>query len=156
MADFALDLSRMLDKAKGQTELAVRKVMLETFQKVVMKSPVGNPDLWVAKDPKTGEYVDYIGLNGMPEGYVGGRFRANWQVGYGAINTTTTEDTDKSGRSTVSRISGLVAAAPLWGMSIYMTNSLPYAVALEHGHSTQAPVGMVRTTLAEIVAHYGS
>ncbi|WP_256203847.1 MULTISPECIES: hypothetical protein [unclassified Pseudomonas] len=27
-------------------------------------------------------------------------------------------------------------------------NNLPYAIPLEYGHSTQAPAGMVRVTLA--------
>ncbi|ATV18020.1 hypothetical protein CFN58_28435 [Pseudomonas avellanae] len=30
----------------------------------------------------------------------------------------------------------------------YITNSLPYAIPLEFGHSTQAPGGMVRITVA--------
>lgn len=133
MAEFALDLSRMLDKAKDRTDLAVRKVMLETFQKVVMKSPVDT-----------------------------GRFRANWVIGIGALNTATTEATDKSGSATLSAITSSVQSAKILdGVSTFCTNSLPYAHVLEYGRangapgSLQAPSGMVRITLTEIVSKYG-
>ena len=33
---------------------------------------------------------------------------------------------------------------------IYISNSLPYAVALENGHSRQAPQGVFRTVLPEV------
>lgn len=33
---------------------------------------------------------------------------------------------------------------------VYITNSLPYIVALEHGHSKQAPKGMVKMTVNEL------
>ena len=73
-----------------------------------------------------------------------GRFRANWMSGYGAVNYTTTADTDKDGTETSGRIaSGLMQ----WdGATLYVTNSLPYAQRLEDGWSKQAPGGMVGLT----------
>jgi hypothetical protein len=35
------------------------------------------------------------------------------------------------------------------GHTIYIVNNLPYANALENGHSKQAPSGMVKVTLQE-------
>ena len=35
------------------------------------------------------------------------------------------------------------------GDTAYLVNNLPYAVPLEYGHSSQAPAGMVRVTIAE-------
>ena len=34
------------------------------------------------------------------------------------------------------------------GQMAYIINNLPYAIPLEFGHSTQAPGGMVRVTVA--------
>lgn len=124
--DFSLDLSRLIKKAKGNTEIAVRKVMLETFSRVVMKSPVDT-----------------------------GRFRANWQSGIGKYSTETSEETDKNGAITIGKISTIIDGVKLDGRHVYLVNSLPYATQLEYGSSKQAPAGMVRTTLAEITARYG-
>ena len=33
------------------------------------------------------------------------------------------------------------------GQTIFITNSLPYAMRLEHGYSKQAPAGMVKLTV---------
>lgn len=124
---FALDLSRLVEKAQGKTEVAIRKVMLETFSRVVLKSPVDT-----------------------------GRFRSNWFVGVGGINGETTEQHDPSGSRTLGRISADVLSAPIDGRSIYLTNSLPYSIRLENGYSKQAPAGMVALTLTEIASKYGA
>jgi hypothetical protein len=125
---FSLDLSRLVAKANGQADTVVRKIMLETFRGVVMKTPV---DLGTA--------------------------RANWVVGHGALNFTTSDATDKGGGATVARIASDVATARLTdGSSVFCTNSLPYALKLENGHSKQTPAGMVKLTLTEITAKYGA
>jgi hypothetical protein len=50
-----------------------------------------------------------------------------------------------------------VNAIPLSGQKIFLTNALPYAIRLENGWSkTQAPQGMVKLSLAEITAKYGT
>lgn len=131
---FALDLSRLVAKAKGQTELVVRKVMLEAFRGVVMKTAVDT-----------------------------GRARANWTVGHGSPNTTTSDATDKGGGSTLGKIASEVQTAKIAdSMSIYLTNALVYVPILEYGRgngspgSLQSPQGMVRVTLAEIASRYGA
>lgn len=126
MGQFSLDLSRLVEKAKGRTELVVKKVMLEAFERVVMKSPVDT-----------------------------GRFRANWVASIGEYSRVVSESTDQDGSKTTGDINAAVSAMQLRGQTIYLTNSLPYATRLEYGYSKQAPIGMVRTTLAEITAHYG-
>lgn len=73
-----------------------------------------------------------------------GRFRANWVPGINAVNTTTTEATDKQGDDTQEKI---FAAIPKPGGIFYITNSLPYARRLEYeGWSKQMPAGVVRIT----------
>jgi hypothetical protein len=88
-------------------------------------------------------------VNGLVAGkdYVGGRFRANWHLSIGVVENVTFDDVDPSGAET---IAGLVAAISDFtaGQMVYLINNLPYAIPLEFGHSTQAPSGMVRVTVA--------
>ena len=74
-----------------------------------------------------------------------GRFKANWNVSYGAPNTTTSAST-ASARATAEVRKSLTL--PVGGV-VYLTNSLPYALRLEYGWSKQAPTGMVRLTATE-------
>lgn len=83
------------------------------------------------------------------KGYVGGRFRGNWQVGIGSINEDTSAPPDKSGAAAISRGSSAVTTWKIGSGTIYLTNSLPYAKPLEYGYSRQAPSGMVRLTVQD-------
>jgi hypothetical protein len=118
---FALNIASFVDKAKAAPAQVVRKVGLDMATRVVMRSPVDT-----------------------------GRFRANWNVAFGHVDTLTTPSTDKSGGKTRERVRiQLNGWAPGAG-DIFLTNSLPYAIPLEYGHSkSQAPQGMVRLTVAE-------
>lgn len=125
---FSLDLSRLIEKANGQTEVAVRKVMMEAFRGVVLKTPVRT-----------------------------GRARANWTVGYNGPSNTVTDAEDKSGGATIGKIASEVQTVRVDdSMNVWLTNALPYVPKLEYGYSQQAPQGMVRLTLTEITARYGT
>ncbi|MEX5536045.1 hypothetical protein ABFV54_13050 [Pseudomonas syringae] len=95
------------------------------------------------------ERVQNFNVNGLVAGqdYVGGRFRGNWMFGIGAPDGTTTEEVDPTGSKSTARIVNGVLEFHA-GDVAYITNSLPYAIPLEFGHSTQAPGGMVRITVA--------
>jgi hypothetical protein len=72
-----------------------------------------------------------------------GRARANWFLAEGAPRIETTESMTPENHGAVS----------LTGRSvIFITNSLPYIVPLEYGHSAQAPSGMLRIAIAETMA----
>jgi hypothetical protein len=125
---FALDLAAFMDKAGGNAEIAKRKIAIEVARSLIEMSPVDT-----------------------------GRFRANWQVGIGKIDETTTEETDKVGGSTLARLTEEIGSpigpsksrsTYLQDSVIFITNNLPYAQALEDGHSKQAPNGMVKITVA--------
>lgn len=133
MTDFAADISAFVKKAKGDTEKVVRKIVFDIGTKVVMRSPVGDGLLWKSPPPK---------------GYVGGRFRGNWQYGYGSIPAGDLPDIDKTGAASTLRISSGLAGSAASGIH-YIVNNLPYAKRLENGWSTQAPSGMVALTLVE-------
>lgn len=118
---FALDLSKAIEKAKDNAELAVRKITIELFSNVILKSPVDT-----------------------------GRFRANWNCSIGSPDKSTSEATDKEGAGSIGRVRSEVTKYTLDGRSIYLANSLPYAERLENGWSNQAPQGMVRLSIVEI------
>lgn len=124
---FALDLRRITAKAKGDAALVVRRVSFELLSRVVLMSPVDT-----------------------------GRFRANWNISGGGIDTRTTDDVDKGGAEALGRVSAELSAAKFdRPMVIWFTNSLPYARQLEYGYSKQAPAGMVRVSIRDIVSRYG-
>ena len=79
-----------------------------------------------------------------------GRFKANWMTGIGGADETTTESTvdDAVMRGSII-LSGYRDLK-----QIHISNNLPYAAALEHGHSMQAPLGVAEISVAEIEAHF--
>ena len=135
--------NKALDKAaekltKVQWPIFYQKIGLDFLRGVVLKTPVGNPDLWKTKPPS---------------GYVGGRARGNWQVAMGGrTNEDEIKETDADGGKTISAGSSSLAAkirsSPF--SSIHIFNNVPYIVRLEEGWSSQAPSGMVSLTAIEI------
>jgi hypothetical protein len=135
---FELDLSRFAKKVGGdggRMDTVIRKIGLELFSRLVLRSPVGNPDRW--KHPV--------------KGYVGGRFRANWQVSIGLPAAHALDLTDRSGSATITKGAAVIANVRADRM-LFFVNALPYGRRLEYGWSGQAPAGMVRVTIAEFNA----
>lgn len=140
---FAADLAKYVDKAKLRAETVVRKTAFELQASVVALSPVAEQN--------------------------GGRFRANWMVGTGGIDKKTVSVTDKTGELSLARVENVLGTW-LPGTTIYLTNSLPYALTLEYGlygnppgsangpktsggYSKQAVGGMVRLTVQNFREH---
>ena len=132
---FAEDIAKFAAKCNGNADLVVRKVVLDIGRSLVEKTPVGNPDLWQNPDNK-------------PEGYVGGHARANWSHSIGALVNQEFKEIDATGGASIDRI---ISSVPIKaaGKVHYIQNSVPYIQALEDGHSTQAPAGMVAITQTE-------
>jgi hypothetical protein len=128
---FALDIAKFANKAKGNADKVVRKVVLDIGSRVVERSPVGDASHW--KRPP-------------PPGYVGGRFRANWQHGVGEMPKTVFDTVDDVSNE---RIAASLNGGDAFAVH-YIVNNLPYSIALENGHSQQAtPGGIVGLTVAE-------
>lgn len=127
---------KFAEKSKKRIHELTRWTLIMIGEKLVMRSPVGNPNLWSPPH--------------WPKGYKPGHFINNWQVGIDQMPKGTIKSIDPSGRGSLNRLSKLGR----WpaGHKYYFTNNLPYAYALEHGHSTQAPYGMVGITKAEFPA----
>ena len=128
---FDLDISKFVAKTKGKSDKVVRKIVLDIGRRVVERSPVGDATYW--KSPP-------------PPGYVGGRFRGNWQHGIGDIPRSVFDTVDDvSGE----RISASVNNGEAFSVH-YIVNNLPYSISLENGHSRQAPPGgIVGLTVVE-------
>mgnify|MGYP001185119766 FL=1 len=119
---FSIDLTRWgTSLEKEQAPQFIRKIALELLKKVTMKSPVDT-----------------------------GRFRANWMVGIGGADETTTDSTVNDAMMRGS----IVLTGYKTLKQIHISNNLPYAAALEHGHSQQAPLGVADISVAEIEAHF--
>lgn len=76
-----------------------------------------------------------------------GRFRANWQITYNHIPMYALNEYDKSGNATIAAGIRTANSLPLGRggavTTIYFSNMLIYANALEYGHSQQAPAGVL-------------
>lgn len=83
------------------------------------------------------------------KGYVGGRFRANWQFSTGSPEMSSLNERDASGSATMARLTEQIMAQS-GGYIGWLTNNVVYAISLEYGHSSQAPDGMVGVTLARV------
>ncbi|MGJ5032354.1 HK97 gp10 family phage protein [Bradyrhizobium sp. HKCCYLS2038] len=116
---FTASIAAFVEKAKDNADLVVRKVALEMFTRVVIKTPVDT-----------------------------GRARGSWQVAIGSVPAGQVNHLDKTGAETIARVAAGTAPAKA-GDVIYLVANLPYINALEYGHSKQAPNGMVRLTIME-------
>jgi hypothetical protein len=78
-----------------------------------------------------------------------GRARANWQVSIGSAG----DGEAAQGADPISAgLAKLSQVKPFSTVVVY--NNVEYIVALENGHSTQAPQGMVKLTIAEVESQF--
>ncbi|QLL16529.1 hypothetical protein [Pseudomonas chlororaphis] len=172
---FALSLAEFAAQATEAIDASLREIIIEVGSSLIRMSPVGNPEIWaqnavatqynkavdehntaLRSDPanltKAGRLKPGRKLNdGMdivaPEGYVGGRFRSNWHLSIDVVENVTFDEVDPDGQETIAALVSAVSDFTA-GQVAYLINNLPYAIPLEFGHSTQAPSGMVRVTVA--------
>lgn len=116
---FTLDIAAFVERAKENADLVLRKVALDMFSRVVIKTPVDT-----------------------------GRARGAWQCAIGSIPVGQVNHLDKTGGETIARINAAVSPAKA-GDVVYLVANLPYINQLEYGWSAQAPSGMIRVTIAE-------
>jgi hypothetical protein len=111
-------------KAMGNADAIVRETVLEFSDSLVTDwSPLGDPTLWKAPPP-----ADY-----RP-----GNFRSSWFLSIGEPSSERTEATNHQAMNGLDRLPDHPA-----GTRIYLANSADHAGALEAGHSSQAPVGIM-------------
>ncbi|MGT2088842.1 hypothetical protein QFB84_14870 [Enterobacter hormaechei] len=172
---FLAAIQLFVDSSKQEMDEVVRRTGIKILGRLVEMSPIGNPDLWQVNQTasayndavrdhnaalrndsanltKAGRLKRGLRVNDSmdvkkPDGYVGGRFKNNWYVGFDSQPTQSNDTPDASGQGSNSRGLAVLEVFRVGQVnSIYFTNNLPYAAALENGHSTQAPGGMVGIT----------
>lgn len=104
--NFALDISKIVDRTKMHASQVARGIKIELFDSVIMDTRVGNPDIW--KSPP-------------PPGYVGGRMRGNWQTQEDSPIMGEIDRIDPTGIETLSEVRARVGTG-----ATYMTNNVPY------------------------------
>jgi hypothetical protein len=123
MPSAAEQMKAIKAKAMDRTERAVRGGFVQVGERLIELSPVGDPALWQRLPSRD---------------YHPGTFRSNWNASADQIDFSTTLSTN------ITEVNGLSALPPkLVGKVLYHANSLPYANALNWGHSSQAPVGIL-------------
>ncbi|WP_022684601.1 HK97 gp10 family phage protein [Sphingobium bisphenolivorans] len=138
MGGFADQLKAFSEKAKAQADDVVKRVVEKVAAELDERSPVGDGAYWVSPPPA---------------GYVGGHFRANWQLGIGSRPTGEIAGVDPTGSETLGRITAAIPEQAT-GKVYYLVNNTPYSRLIEDGWSKQAPqgiVGLTRIAFPEIV-----
>lgn len=82
-----------------------------------------------------------------------GRFRNNNIVSLGSGDYGRVEGEDKTGTAAIQRGSAVIANGKPFSV-IYIQNNLPYAEALENGHSQQAPAGVYGVSFHGVTQAY--
>jgi len=97
----------------------VRRIALATFERIVTVPPVDE-----------------------------GTFRANWLIGFNTLDRSFDLNLKLADvQATVSKAVAMINTGAVAGSVVFICNSVPYAVALEYGHSwQQAPGGIVEPT----------
>lgn len=137
-ARFRRDLTDFVRKTGISLDLVLRKLALDGFRKVLLRSPVDT-----------------------------GRFRSSWRVAVNGLDDSVAEELPKDTASAagvsqgsdptpteIARGNDILSAR--FGDTINITNNLPYAVPIEEGHSGQAPQGVLRLSFDELVAEFGA
>ncbi|UIN53613.1 hypothetical protein [Pseudomonas kribbensis] len=130
-------------------KVAVRNTLINLNENNFTKAGKLKRGVKYAKPLTKAERDQNFNVNGLVagKGYVGGRFRGNWQFSIGAPADGVLDQVDPGGNVTLAKLKLQVEQLTI-GQTAYIVNNLPYAVPLEYGHSKQAPGGMVRITLA--------
>ncbi|TFW15967.1 hypothetical protein [Duganella callida] len=166
MSTFALQISAWVEKTKSNADQVTRYALMEIDKRIINRSPVGDPKYW-KHNPNAPKVFGKFGATGPKKdwqlgflsgetssyrmggaGYVGGRFRANWQMSIGTPAGGVLDAIDQDGKATLDSHAIVVSIAKA-GQVFYLMNNLPYAQCIERGWSRQAPVGVVALTVVE-------
>jgi hypothetical protein len=109
----------------------VRLSALEIFRRLVVKSPVDTGFYRSSHDVTIGAISSFV----PPKSKKGGK-------GKGGQNLQDRFNEASTRLAGVNSVKG--------GITIYFTNNAPYANALEHGHSQQAPQGIYQVVAGDV------
>lgn len=129
-----MSLVKGLERFKDRTLDKIDRVTFGTLQeagdRVIVLSPIGDPTLW---------------MKAPPADYRPGFFVSNWFYTEGLHSPRTHT------RYNIREVNGLDGMEPkAGGKKHYIGNSVEYGPALEYGHSSQAPAGIVGVIAIEL------
>jgi len=125
-SSFELDIARFKIKTERAIEQFVQKIVLDMHANlIVLKWPVKS-----------------------------GRSRANNMISLNSLPSESIMELDPSGQATISKGMEVMARFKL-GDTIFLYNNVAYAIALEFGHSKQAPAGVYRIAVQDVLGKYG-
>ena len=149
-AQFKKQLDEFVDEEVVEQAVELqRRIMADLLGKLVMNTPVGLRERW-----KNNIRRMERGLDPVPEGYVGGHARKNWQVKLKRPAIKELKGQDKTGNQTLQRGEERIAQIkePTIG---YISNLVPYIERLEQGWSKKVkPNGFVQQALQQIRIDY--
>ena len=120
---FQQDYDKATKNIKKGGDKAIRAIALQLFGAIIKDTPVDT-----------------------------GRLRGNWQTTISnAASGSFPDSKDKNGQKSQSALKATVEKLKA-GQKIFLTNNLPYAKAIEDGHSKQRPFGMVKLNVAKFQA----
>ena len=118
---FGKELKAFSKRTDTDLDVTVRKVALELFDHITMKTPVDT-----------------------------GRAKGNWNMAVGKKDTSVNLKAKSTPQGQPAKALNMKKGDG--EKAIYITNSLPYIYALEHGHSQKASNGMVAISVNEVRA----
>ena len=130
MGTFLDQFQQAVQRIQARAERVAEDVVIEVGERLLEYSPIGDPSTW--KMP-------------APPGYVPGQFIASWHHSFDTPSSDFSSTIDRSGSPSRQEFKYGAMAQPF--AAHFFTNSLPYAMPLEHGWSPQAPkAGIVGKT----------
>jgi len=119
---FIDDLNKAAENIQRKADAKVRRVALAAFQEINRGSPVDK-----------------------------GTFRANWVMSIDTIDRSfDLSKTRKDIQESVSAATAMITTSVKCGTTVFISNSVPYAVLLENGYSIQKPAGVVTPAVTMI------
>src|SRR5450830_25396 len=120
-------------------KVAVRNTIINLDESNFTKAGKLKRGVKYAKPLTKAERDQNFNVNGLVsgKGYVGGRFRGNWQFSVDAPAEGVLDQVDPSGNVTIAVLRTQVQSLTA-GQTAYIVNNLPYGIPLEYGHSKQA------------------
>lgn len=116
------------------SENATNDTILTMYKHIVEGTPVGNPALW---------HPPY-----WPKGYVPGTLKKSWQINFNNQQRNL-QGQFASSAQTLTQHGLTLSLNDSSGKTVSISNPQPYAQRVEEGWSSQAPYGMMRTSVAE-------
>ena len=132
---FAAEITSFAEISALNANRLIRAIIIDIAEELVGRSPVGDPASWNTP---------------APANYKPGHFKANWHHKQGSSDSSIRDTVDPTGAVSMNQIRSSASNATKPADIHFLYNNVPYAMALENGHSDKAPNGIVALTVLEM------